>query len=602
MNHGRLHHVWLLCCLIVALLTLSMANSFRASAQDTDHDGLTDDWERGFGRYEIIPGSFTWTEAKADAERRGGHLATVTNPQEWADLKVVLGNQLHGKNLWLGGTDDGTESQWRWITGEKWSFTNWRLHEPNNDSSGTGGGLPENYLTIWGNETEARDGHQLFWNDTTLTAGSWARDGYVFEKVTWTDAKDSDTDDDGLSDGEEVPVTGRPGTDPNDPDTDRDGLKDGDEVKLFGTDPMRSDTDEDGYSDQFEVDQGSEPTQASSVPRVQTQIRKAIEIQFETKRDVRYLVQAARSDGSWEQIGFPILGTGEAVSRLVSSKQLPQGIWRIVLDTSPSFAGMVYIPPGTFLMGSPETEAERQKNGLGERQYQVTLSHGFWMGQYEVTQGEYLEIMGNNPSYFKNGLGPPFGGTGGMVTNELRQPVENVYWFDATNYCAKLTERDRSAGRIPEGYRYRLPTEAEWEYACRAGTTTAYYFGTLLLSSEMANFYAPQQYDSSIGTIRNPAATWLGRPQVVGSYAPNAFGLYDMHGNVWEWCQDWLWVYPTGAVRDPQGPAAGLGKVIRGGTWIQNGWHARSAARDFRDLVVRQTDIGFRVVLAPVQP
>ena len=124
------------------------------------------------------------------------------------------------------------------------------------------------------------------------------------------------------------------------------------------------------------------------------------------------------------------------------------------------------------------------------------------------------------------------------MTNELRHPVEQVTWFDATNYCALLTERERLAGRLPEGYVYRLPTEAEWEYACRAGTTSAFHYGPALRSG-MANFRGRYEYDSLVGTTENPAGIWLGRTTEVGSYAPNAWGLYDMHGNVWEWCQDW---------------------------------------------------------------
>jgi formylglycine-generating enzyme required for sulfatase activity len=139
---------------------------------------------------------------------------------------------------------------------------------------------------------------------------------------------------------------------------------------------------------------------------------------------------------------------------------------------------VVFIQPGTFTMGSPETEAEREPVGTDETQHEVTISRGFWMGRYEVTQGEYLDVVGSNPSYWRNGLtGEDFGGTGGLVTNELLHPVETVSWHDATNYCALLTERERAAGRLPADYVYRLPTEAEWEYACRAGATTRFSYG-----------------------------------------------------------------------------------------------------------------------------
>ena len=116
------------------------------SAQDTDRDGLSDNWERGFGRYEIVLGSFTWQEARTDAELKGAHLATVVSEMEWNDIKRVLGASLHRKNLWLGGTDEGSEGNWRWITGENWSFTNWRVGEPGNDSLWNGQRAPENFL------------------------------------------------------------------------------------------------------------------------------------------------------------------------------------------------------------------------------------------------------------------------------------------------------------------------------------------------------------------------------------------------------------------------------------------------------------------------
>ena len=137
-------------------------------------------------------------------------------------------------------------------------------------------------------------------------------------------------------------------------------------------------------------------------------------------------------------------------------------------------ADMAFIPPGTFLMGSPLSEAERDDD---ETQHQVMLMRGFWMRKYEVTQGQYLEVMGNNPSFFKNGSVPPFGGNGGAVTNGLRHPVEEVSWNDATNYCGKLTAREVGAERIPAGWGYRLPSESEWEYACRGGTTSAFHYG-----------------------------------------------------------------------------------------------------------------------------
>ena len=261
----------------------------------------------------------------------------------------------------------------------------------------------------------------------------------------------------------------------------------------------------------------------------------------------------------------------------------------------PPVAGLVYIPAGKFTMGSPESEAERRSD---ETQHQVTLTRAFWMGRYEVTQGEFLDVIGRNPSAFRDGVGTDsntLGGNGGVVTNELRHPVENVSWGEAMNYCRFLTRRELAASRIPAGWRYRLPTEAEWEYACRGGTTEAFHYGPVLVHA-VANFDARTDYDSSLGTIATTNAP-LGLTSMVGSYSANAFGLFDMHGNVWEWCSDWSGTYPSGPATDPLGPNTGRLRVIRGGSWLDQGRYCRSAFRhsysDYRDW-----KIGFRVVLA----
>ena len=177
---------------------------------------------------------------------------------------------------------------------------------------------------------------------------------------------------------------------------------------------------------------------------------------------------------------------------------------------------LAWIPAGTFTMGSPSNEVERWE-GEGP-QTVVTLTRGFFMGKYEVTQGEYLAVMGNNPSSFRNGVnGSNSGGTGSTITNELCHPVEEVTWNDAANYCVVLTEQERLAGRMPASWVYRLPTEAEWEYACRGGTTSAFHYGPALRSG-MANFDVRYEYDSSVGRTNNPAGVYLGRTSVVGLY------------------------------------------------------------------------------------
>jgi formylglycine-generating enzyme required for sulfatase activity len=244
---------------------------------------------------------------------------------------------------------------------------------------------------------------------------------------------------------------------------------------------------------------------------------------------------------------------------------------------NPDPSHWVWIVPGTFMMGSPTNEPDRLPD---EVQHPVTISQGFWMGKSEVTQAEYWAVMGNNPSQF---------------TGYAKLPVEQVTWPNATNYCGKLTEKERSAGSLPTGYAYRLPTEAEWEYCCRAGTTTATAFGNGL-SSTQANFNGDNSYG---GAAPGPN---LAKTEVVASYAPNAWGLYDLHGNVWEWCSDWYGLFPTGSAVDPKGSVTGTLRICRGGSWDFDGWGCRSAHRGCLAPGLGFSNIGFRPVLAPELP
>lgn len=253
------------------------------------------------------------------------------------------------------------------------------------------------------------------------------------------------------------------------------------------------------------------------------------------------------------------------------------------------FTNLVFIPAGTFVMGSPESELCR--NGNEGPQTTVTLSRGFCAGRYEVTQGEYLAVMGTNPSRFN----------GGSYGTNLNWPVEQVSWHDATNFCYQLTLRERAAGRLPAEWEHRLPTEAQWEYACRAGTITPFHYGPALLSG-MANFIGLYEYGCTGDPCYcyNSRGIYLGRTTSVGSYGPNAWGLYDMHGNVWEWCQDWYGDYPGGSMTDPQGPAMGSSRAYRGGSWRTIASGCKSAIR-LQDYPTTAYDIvGFRVALVSV--
>jgi formylglycine-generating enzyme required for sulfatase activity len=239
-------------------------------------------------------------------------------------------------------------------------------------------------------------------------------------------------------------------------------------------------------------------------------------------------------------------------------------------------ANMVLISPGTFTMGSPDSEVDREsKEGP---QTTVTLTREFWIGKYEVTQGEEVLLTGTNRSIY---------------AYDLRLPVDFASWAVANHYCEKLTEREVAIGHLPLGYRYRLPTEAEWEYACRAGTTTAVAVGSgTSLSSTQANFDGAFPYGGA------PVGRNLDVTSLPGSYPPNAWGVNDMHGNVAEWCLDYYGPYPGGSVTDPKGPAAGSARVLRGGAYNSTGKSCRSARRDSRSQTLSQFGQGFRVVLA----
>jgi formylglycine-generating enzyme required for sulfatase activity len=239
----------------------------------------------------------------------------------------------------------------------------------------------------------------------------------------------------------------------------------------------------------------------------------------------------------------------------------------------PTPQGMVPIPAGTFAMGS-NAAGGVPYNGNSSTQpvHQVTLSYSFWMGATEVTQAQYGALMGTNPSNFVG----------------ANNPVERVLWSDAQAYCDALTTQQAALGNVPPGYQYRLPTEAEWEYACRAGTTTEFNVGNALFCNQAKFGYS---YHSNSGCNSSTTVP-------VASYAPNAWGLYDMHGNVQEWCLDSDAPYSPGAVTNPF-VTGGPYRVLRGGNWTNDSGWCRSAHRAYGPGGTSSI-IGFRVVLAPI--
>jgi formylglycine-generating enzyme required for sulfatase activity/serine/threonine protein kinase len=260
---------------------------------------------------------------------------------------------------------------------------------------------------------------------------------------------------------------------------------------------------------------------------------------------------------------------------VVQEKVLPREI------TNSLGMQLVLIPKSKFKMGSPGGEENR---GEDEEQHEVEITQPFYMGVYEVTQEQYEKVMGNNPSRFNKARG------GGPT-----HPVENVSWEDAMEFCKKLSalEKEQAPKR-----RYGLPTEAQWEYACRGGArdSTPFHFGRSL-SSTQANFNANYPYGDA------PKGSYLQKTTSVGSYKPNDFGLYDMHGNVWEWCADWYDsnYYKNSPIQDPKGPENGDRRVLRGGSWYGLGHNCRAAYRGRSGPGSRGYNGGFRVVL-PAAP
>jgi formylglycine-generating enzyme required for sulfatase activity len=274
---------------------------------------------------------------------------------------------------------------------------------------------------------------------------------------------------------------------------------------------------------------------------------------------------------------------------------------------------MLWCKPGTFMMGSPVSEKDRDDD---ETQHEVTLTQGFWLGKHEVTVGQFRKFV-ESTGYrtdaerkvsFKVGRDTYTGivifdfEAGKMVDDQTStwttllvsseaHPVLGVSWNDTVAFCNWLTEVEGKAGRLPVGYTYSLPTEAQWEYACRAGTTTATSFGDNLSSSH-ANFNGNYPYGNAVKD------RWLKKTAKVGSYPANAWGFHDLHGNVWEWCSDWYGDYPDGSASDPVGLSVGSLRVGRGGGWnVYGGGSMRSAIRNWSTPGSRFSGLGFRLSL-----
>lgn len=247
---------------------------------------------------------------------------------------------------------------------------------------------------------------------------------------------------------------------------------------------------------------------------------------------------------------------------------------------------LIWAPAGTYQMGTPLVEQGRLPNegNSNNRQVETSFTRGFWIGQYEITQTQYAYLMGTNPSEFKNRP---------VEAGQVR-PVERVSWQDAVAYAKKLTEMERLAGRLPSGYVYRLPTQAEWEYACRAGTNTPFHWGS---EADPQNGNFKGVYPRTTGsTIIDDSYTGTAP---IGSYRPNSWGIYDMHGNVKEWCLDaYTERFPQGPLVDWPGEPDGQYFPVRGGGWDDLAIRVRAGARERMAPNARTGSTGFRLVLA----
>jgi len=245
------------------------------------------------------------------------------------------------------------------------------------------------------------------------------------------------------------------------------------------------------------------------------------------------------------------------------------GLW-MTLELAEAQQRFRWIAPGRFRMGSPEDEPERNDN---EMQHEVTLSEGYWLADTACTQALWQAVTGKNPSRFKD---------------HPEQPVEQVSWDDVQGFLVELNRR------LP-GLEARLPSEAEWEYACRAGTTTPFSFGENI-TPEQVNYNGNHPYAGGAKGV------YCQQTVPVGSLPANPWGLYEMHGNVWEWCADWYGDYPTTPQVDPCGAASGGARVLRGGSWLFNGRNVRSACRGRYEPGRHDGGIGFRLALGPGKP
>ncbi|MFO0806321.1 MAG: formylglycine-generating enzyme family protein [Gemmataceae bacterium] len=364
-------------------------------------------------------------------------------------------------------------------------------------------------------------------------------------------------------------------------------------------------------------------TQTDTLYAIELNVTKVLKVEGDAAGRVIFIkawkatTRPANFKGDKGQIDIP--GRGDLIEAYITGGPaafeaiVPNGIQIKARGTSKSQTlGMEFalIHPGEFRMGSPGEEPYRRAD---ETEHRVKLTKAWYMGVHEVTQEDYEKLMGANPSHFsKNGAGSAK--VNGLDTK--RFPVEMTSWFDAAEFCNRLSVKDgyepyykladvkkngvtitEAAVTIAGGNGYRLPSEAEWEFACRAGTTTPFHYGKES-SEHTANVKA--LLDTG-GYGASPKWKELGRTTKVGSYPANAWGLFDMHGNAAEWCEDWYdkGYYTVSPRENPRGPEMGAHRAIRGGSWLVNDAICRSACRFFHLPSEATSYSGFRLARTP---
>ncbi len=579
---------------------------------DTDADGIADKREVDIGRdpnaaplaprsYHLIPWPkfASWNAAKVDAETRGGHLATITSQAEWEEIQRQLPG-IPGEGCLLGGHQNVAGAEpgggWEWITGEPWSAwcaSQWFPGEPNNQ------GGSEDYLemTFLGSWNDIPDGnpnatYYLLEREIEVYGAYLLIPWPKFE--SWNAAKvDAETRGGHLAtitsqaEWEEIQrqLPGIPG----------EGCLLGGYQNVAGAEPgggwewITGEPWSAWCASQWFP--GEPNNQGGSEDYLEmTSLGSWNDIPDGNPNAYYYLLEMdVETNGVYLVVD---LSAGPTASNYPVSylSAVPSGGWTDEYKTTKLV--LRRIPAGTFVMGSPTNELD---HGSNETQHQVVLRKDFYVGVFEITQGQWERVMGTWPSYFTNATHRDARPVEQVSYNTIRGSGVGAGWptsgdVDADSFIGRL--------RMRTGMVFDLPTEAQWEYAGRAGMATALNSGKDLSSVNIcSNVAEVGRYWYNGGSSYSPGGDTSAGTAKVGTYEPNQWGLYDIHGNVWEWCLDWYGTYP-GTVTDPKGMTLGDYRLFRGGDWRHGANHCRIALRNYYYPSSANYETGLRLALA----